>query len=234
MDLVKDAGPVVKVVLGFLVVFSVTSWAIIFLKWLLLRRAHKESDIFMKIFWETRQLEEIYRHSKQLMYAPLAEVFAAGYEELKRFRAGADQFTAADVHSDLDRERLSAAKMNVSRALQRSMTDQMAKLEKAIPFLATVGNTAPFIGLFGTVWGIMDSFHSIGAMGQASLAVVAPGISEALVATAVGLFAAIPAVVFYNHFAAKLRSLESSLNSFSSEFMNILERYILQAAPREK
>ncbi|MDP8224463.1 MAG: protein TolQ [Candidatus Lernaella stagnicola] len=227
IDLVKDAGLVVKSVLALLVVFSVVSWAIIFLKWLLLRRAQNENEIFLRAFWESRQLDDIHRHSKQLIHAPVAEVFAAGFEELKRFRQQGDAYTT-EGPAPMTRSTVAGARENVARALQRSAADQIAKLEKAIPFLATVGNTAPFIGLFGTVWGIMDSFQSIGASGQASLAVVAPGISEALVATAVGLFAAIPAVVFYNHFSAKLRSLEGSIESFSSEFMNILERHILK------
>lgn len=227
IDLVREAGPVVKAVLMLLAVFSVVSWAIIFLKWLLLRRAHSENEIFMKIFWESRQLEEIHRNSKDLIHAPVAEVFAAGYGELRRFRAQGDAFTTGQ-EQEMARDHISAARENVGRALRRSGSEQMGKLEKAIPFLATVGNTAPFIGLFGTVWGIMDSFQNIGVMGQASLAVVAPGISEALVATAVGLFAAIPAVVFYNHFSSKLRGLESAISGFESEFLNILERHILK------
>jgi biopolymer transport protein TolQ len=227
LELVKHAGPVVKLVLLLLIVFSVVSWAIIFLKWLLLRRASKENEIFLKIFWESRQLDEIHGHSKQLIHAPVAEVFSAGYEELRRFRKGGDDYNADHV-GEITPSRLGGVRENVARALRRSAGDQMARLEKAIPFLATVGNTAPFIGLFGTVWGIMDSFQNIGVTGQASLAVVAPGISEALVATAVGLFAAIPAVVFYNHFSAKLRNLEGSIESFSSEFLNILERHVLK------
>lgn len=226
IKLVSNAGPVVKGVLLILVIFSVVSWAIIFLKYLLLRRAHQESEIFLKIFWESRQLEDIYRSSKDLIHSPVAEVFAAGYDELKRFRSRSDDFSD-DKGKELPKSRAAAVKDNVGRALMRSMREQVTKLEKAVPFLATVGNTAPFIGLFGTVWGIMNSFQNIGLTGQASLAVVAPGISEALVATAVGLFAAIPAVVAYNYFSARLRTLESSIDSFSSEFMNILERHVL-------
>jgi len=225
--LVAAAGPVVKGVLLLLVLFSVISWAIIFLKFLLLRRAKQESEIFLKIFWESRQLDEIYRQSKQLLHSPVADVFAAGYDELKRFQSKGSDFSASAEKNGISPKSSTAVKDNVGRALMRSRSEQVTKLEKAVPFLATVGNTAPFIGLFGTVWGIMDSFHNIGLKGQASLAVVAPGISEALVATAVGLFAAIPAVVAYNYFSARLRTLESDIDSFSSEFMNILERHIL-------
>jgi biopolymer transport protein TolQ len=227
LDLVRHAGPVVKGVLAVLVLFSVISWAIIFFKWLLLRRAQRQTDIFLRVFWEARQLDEIYRSSKEFINAPAADVFAAGYEELKRFRTQGERFTA-EAPGEITKDRVATVKMNVNRALQRAITDQMAKLEKAVPFLATVGNTAPFIGLFGTVWGIMSSFQSIGAMGQATLAVVAPGISEALIATAVGLFAAIPAVVFYNHFSARLRVLETNVTSFANEFLNILDRHILK------
>nr|HPM78908.1 protein TolQ [bacterium] len=219
--LVAAAGPVVKGVLLLLVLFSVISWAIIFLKFLLLRRAKQESEIFLKIFWESRQLDEIYRQSKQLLHSPVADVFAAGYDELKRFQSKGSDFSASAEKNGISPKSSTAVKDNVGRALMRSRSEQVTKLEKAVPFLATVGNTAPFIGLFGTVWGIMDSFHNIGLKGQASLAVVAPGISEALVATAVGLFAAIPAVVAYNYFSARLRTLESDIDSFSSEFMNI-------------
>ncbi len=224
--LVSQAGPVVKGVLLLLVLASVVSWAIIFLKYLLLRRAHQESEIFLKIFWESRQLDEIYRSSKELIHSPLAEVFSAGFDELKRFRSRGDDFSAGEK-GEMPKNHMAAAKENVSRALMRATREQVTKLERAVPFLATVGNTAPFVGLFGTVWGIMDSFHHIGTTGQASLAVVAPGISEALVATAVGLFAAIPAVIAYNFFSSRLRAMESSIDSFSSEFMNILERHVL-------
>jgi len=225
--LVGDAGPVVKLVLVILVLFSVISWAIIFMKWLLLRRAHQESEIFLKIFWESRQLDDIYRSSKDLIHSPLAEVFAAAYDEIKRFQKKKDDFSDARP-DDSPRPSNAVVRDNVTRAMIRTTREQLTKMEKAVPFLATVGNTAPFIGLFGTVWGIMDSFQNIGLKGQASLAVVAPGISEALVATAVGLFAAIPAVVAFNYFAARLRSLEGSIDSFSSEFTNILERHLFR------
>jgi len=232
IDHVRSAGVEVIAVLIILAIFSVISWAIIFLKWLLLRRAQRENELFVKMFWESRQLDEIHRHSKSLIHAPNADVFAAGYEELRRFQEQGENFTAGGgAATTFSRDQLAAARENIQRALNRSINDQMSRLEKAVPFLATVGNTSPFIGLLGTVVGIIVAFGELSTMsekGQAALEVVGPGISQALIATAAGLFAAIPAVIFYNHFSAKLRALESQVNSFASEFMNILERHILK------
>lgn len=230
IEVVKHAGPVVKFIMALLVLFSITSWAIIFLKGLTLRKAAREGEIFLKMFWESRQLEEIYRSSRDLNQTPLAELYKAGYRELERFRGGSKNpeeiihQTPAVKGPVTNKE---AARENIARALRRTMTSELTRLERAIPFLATCGNTSPFIGLFGTVWGIMISFHDIGISGSASLAVVAPGISEALVATAIGLFAAIPAVIFFNHFNNKIRVLEAEMDAFSADFLNILERHIL-------
>ncbi len=224
--LVLDAGPMVKMVMVILLVFSIISWAIIFLKAILLRRAKKESDIFLKIFWESRQLEDIYNSSKHLVNSPLVGVFSTGYMELQRFRVKGTGFSEGS-HDPLPMKNPETAKENIERALKRAKATEITKLEKAVPFLATCGNTSPFIGLFGTVWGIMNSFQGIRQKGTAGLAAVAGGISEALVATALGLFAAIPAVVAYNYFVNKIRILENDINSFESEFMNILERHVL-------
>lgn len=226
MKLVMDAGPVVKMVMVVLLIFSVISWAIIFLKAILLRKAKKESDIFLKIFWESRQLEDIYNSSKHLIHSPLVEVFSAGYVELQRFRVKGTGFSEGRENS-LPMKSPETAKENIKRALNRAKATEVTKLEKAIPFLATCGSTSPFIGLFGTVWGIMNSFQGIRQKGTAGLSTVAGGISEALVATALGLFAAIPAVIAYNYFVNKIRVLENDINSFESEFMNILERHVL-------
>ncbi len=229
LQVLKEAGPVVKLVILILVIFSITSWAIIFLKGIMLRRATKEGDIFLKLFWESRQLEEIYRGTRDLAYTPLSEIYKAGFRELGRFRENGlpedPNRKATGLSGPVTKKE--AARENIIRALRRTMTSEITRLERAVPFLATCGNTSPFIGLFGTVWGIMISFHDIGQSGSASLSVVAPGISEALVATAIGLFAAIPAVIFYNHFTNKIRILESEMDTFSADFLNILERHIL-------
>ncbi|MCB1153820.1 MAG: protein TolQ [Deltaproteobacteria bacterium] len=230
IEVVTSAGPVVTFVMLLLGLFSVTSWAIIFLKGMMLRKAQKEGEIFLKLFWESRQLEEIYRGARDLTLTPLAEIYKAGYRELERFRhghRGDDAVTMGGGETKGPVVKREAARDNVVRALRRTMTSEMTRLERATPFLATCGSSSPFIGLFGTVWGIMISFHEIGAQGSASLDVVAPGISEALVATAIGLFAAIPAVIAYNHFSNKIRILESEMEAFSADFLNIVERHIL-------
>ena len=222
LKLVLDAGPVVKVVLAVLLAFSVISWSIIFLKFRQLRKVATESGSFLRIFWEADALDQIQSTAKLMKNSPTAEIFLAGFRELGRVRKARGDDANAPAHlAGID---------NVQRALHQATTTEVAKLERMVPFLATAGNTAPFIGLFGTVWGIMDSFRSIGVLESASLVVVAPGISEALVATAVGLFAAIPAVIFYNHFSSKIRAMEVELENFSGEFLNILERHLNRIA----
>lgn len=219
LSLVLNAGPVVKVVLLVLLIFSVISWAIIFTKFAMIRRASKESAIFLEAFWKARDLKEINQAAKSLQASPIAETFSAGYQELTRYRK------SRQGESDDEEAGFTGLEV-IKRTLRHAASAEVARLEKAVPFLATTGNSAPFIGLFGTVWGIMDSFRSIGEVGSASLAVVAPGISEALVATAMGLFAAIPAVIFYNFFSSRIRVLEVELDNFSGEFLNILERHV--------
>ena len=227
--LVQDAGLMVKCVLLVLIVFSVISWAIIFVKALQIMKARRESDLFLKLFWDSKTLDDVERGLDGFPSSPIAKIFAAGYGELKKVLAATGQ--AGDQSAGSSRTRL--ATDNVPRAMHRAKTVEITRLEKAVPFLATTGNTSPFIGLFGTVWGIMSSFQSIGVQGSASLAVVAPGISEALIATATGLFAAIPAVMAYNSFANRIRILEADMDSFSSEFQNMLERRLTTSASRE-
>ncbi|MBI4495914.1 MAG: protein TolQ [Deltaproteobacteria bacterium] len=230
MDLVLYSGPVVKIVLLILLFFSILSWAIIFSKYRLVSRAERESRLFLRVFWEGKQLSAIFGESKRLRYSPTAEVFRAGYVELTKLgqnkpnpggaREGGDPVSASVELSGLD---------NISRAMRQAETSEMTKLERALGFLATTGSTTPFIGLFGTVWGIMDAFRGIGMRGTATLAVVAPGISEALVATAAGLAAAIPAVVAYNYYINRIKVLSSEMENFSAELLNILKRHFLKA-----
>jgi len=181
----------------------------------------RDSDAFLAAFWSKKRLDAVAQDIKQYPDSPLTSLFREGYQELLKVQrvqndSEAQSFTAG----------LSAAD-NVSRALRRASTQETYRLEKYLTFLATTGSTAPFIGLFGTVWGIMGSFHGISKMGSASLAVVAPGISEALIATAIGLIAAIPAVVAYNHFLNKVNILIGEMDNFSQEFINIVE-YMLR------
>ncbi|MEA3464414.1 MAG: protein TolQ [Thermodesulfobacteriota bacterium] len=217
LDLIWNAGPVVKLVLLILVYFSVVSWTIIFYKIHIIKRAMRDSNAFLEAFWNKKRLDAVAQDLKLYEYSPMTALFREGYQELikvQRLQSGGEvqSFTSG----------LSGAE-NVARALRRASTQETHRLEKYLTFLATTGSTAPFIGLFGTVWGIMDSFHGIGQTGSASLAVVAPGISEALVATAIGLVAAIPAVVAYNHFLNKVNILIGEMDNFSQEFLNIVE-----------
>ena len=153
----------------------------------------------------------------------MAEVFRIGYEELGRLNKFLDRINADEMRMQPE-----TAEDNVERAMRGAMLAETQRLERFVPLLATTGNTAPFIGLFGTVWGIMSSFQEIGLKGAANLAVVAPGISEALIATAMGLVTAIPAVVAYNHFANKLRQIDSEMNNFAADFLNIIKRDLIR------
>jgi biopolymer transport protein TolQ len=216
-QLVLGAGPVVQVVLWLLVLFSILSWAVIFTKFKVIRSARKQNQEFENLFWEAGSLSTAYSQTRALSQSPLANVFRLGYAELgKVMRLSGD--------GGLPREVVD----NLRRAMARGQASEATRLQRAVTFLATCANTAPFIGLFGTVWGIMDSFRSIGATGAANLATVAPGIAEALVATATGLFAAIPAVVFYNHFNRRLQVLEAEMDSFSQDFLNLVERDVMR------
>ena len=228
IQLLGNAGVVVRFVLLLLLFFSVISWAIIIIKWRYIRKAYRESNRFIEYFWKSRDLASAYTKAKQLAGCPIARIFRIGYVELKKVSqfGGSPANEGARRSAEQLKGRISGAE-NVKRALRRAINTETTRMTQMVPFLATTGNTAPFIGLFGTVWGIMNSFHGIGERGSASLAVVAPGISEALVATAAGLAVAIPAVIAFNHFMQKIRVVESELISFSADFLNIIERDIL-------
>jgi biopolymer transport protein TolQ len=221
--MVAQAGPMVKFVLLVLALLSVVSWAIIFIKFRLLRRARQESSRFMDLYWQRKNFPTLYRDSKPLENSHLAQVFQMGYEELSRLNKYLER-TGPEALSG-DPEMLLE---NVERAMRGAILAEEQRLERFVPFLATTGNTAPFIGLFGTVWGIMTSFQEIGLKGAANLAVVAPGISEALIATAIGLGTAIPAVVGFNHFTNKLRQIDSEMNNFAADFLNLVKRDLLR------
>ncbi len=218
MELVLNAGPVVKLVLLILLYFSVVSWAIIFYKFWIIHRAVRDSERFQEFFWAKKRFDTISQGLGDFAHSPLAVLFREGYQELLKGQRRGEKEEEHAFSADL------GGAENVARALRRATTLETHRLEKFLTFLATTGSTAPFIGLFGTVWGIMDSFHGIGKTGNASLAVVAPGISEALVATAIGLVAAIPAVMGYNHFVNKVNVLTGEMDSFSQEFLNIVQR----------
>jgi biopolymer transport protein TolQ len=229
--MVGNAGLVVQFVLLILVFFSVVTWAIILLKFRYLKKAFEQSTVFVDHFWKDRDLSAAYARARQLTYSPVARTFRIGYAELKKLsqsgllESGRPEGKEGNNGNGAYQPALCTD--NIKRALRRSMNTETNRLSKLVPFLATTGSSAPFIGLFGTVWGIMNAFHDIGQRGSASLAVVAPGISEALIATAVGLAAAIPAVIAYNYFLNRIRVLESELQGFCADFLNIVERDIL-------
>ncbi len=223
-QMVADAGPMVKLVLLTLLIFSVISWAIIIYKMILLRKIEKETSAFYDIFWDKRQFPLIAGAAKNYENTPLSALFLSAYSELKSVMKGAEpaevgtgEGAAIITRTDLER---------IERILVKTGAIETARIEYAVPFLATTGNTAPFIGLFGTVWGIMNSFRSIGAKGAANLAVVAPGISEALVATAMGLIVAIPAVVGYNHLLSRTGRITREMDNFSADLINVIDKQL--------
>jgi len=218
-----------------LLFFSITSWAVILIKVRYIGRALKESAQFIDFFWKSRDLSNAFVKAKQLNASPIARIFRMGYLELKKLSQSGIS-APMSLPSASDAPSLGAQTSgieNVKRTLRRAINTEMTRLTQMVPFLATTGNTTPFIGLFGTVWGIMHSFRSIGLKGSANLAVVAPGISEALIATAAGLAVAIPSVIAFNYFNQKIRVIESELQSFSADFLNIVERDILRIERRK-
>jgi len=218
--IIAGAGIVVKLVLLLLLTFSIISWSIILFKFFQVQRAKSESERFMDFFWKSKRFDAIAAQVDRFANSPLTVLFNEGYGELKKVVDAENPSEGSGFSTDL------GGVENVSRALRRATNSEITRLEKYLTFLATTGSTSPFIGLFGTVWGIMTAFEGIGKTGSASLAVVAPGIAEALIATAIGLVAAIPAVMAYNHFQHKIRVLINEMDSFSTEFLNIVQRNI--------
>lgn len=217
--LIRDSGPVAIAVLLTLLLFSFVSWAIIVYKGLALRQAYQHSETFLEIFRKSAKFSEVHSVCVQLKASPLVGVFQAGYQEVnQQVRAGQAPAAAAaqrPVVKSLE---------SLTRALIRAATAETTRLERRLSFLATTAAVCPFVGLFGTTWGIMNAFADIGLQGSANLAVVAPGISEALITTATGLAAAIPAAVAYNYFASRVRVLTAMVDDFALEFLNIVER----------
>jgi biopolymer transport protein TolQ len=223
VDMVTHSGPVVQGVLYVLLVFSVVSWGIVFYKFRQIRQARRESERFTVVFWETKNLSSIHTASLEMKESPVAQVFRAGYQELMRITRSRKQANPAEGDPANDEGGIE----NVERAMRRATREQITGLERALTFLATTASTAPFIGLFGTVWGIMDAFRGLSVTGSSTIQAVAPGIAEALIATAIGLAAAIPSVMAYNYFSRQVRVLASDMENFSAEFLNIAERHFL-------
>jgi biopolymer transport protein TolQ len=215
--LIWGSGWVVRLVLITLVGCSIGCWGIAMAKSLEMRRAGQQSERFIEVFWDEKNLASIQSVSSDLRDSPVAQVFRAGYQELQRLtrsKRGDDEGDFGGVE-------------NVQRAMVRARTQEVTRLERGLTFLATTSSTAPFIGLFGTVWGIMTAFIGLSSATTSSIQAVAPGIAEALIATAVGLAAAIPAVVMHNRFARQVRVLAADMDTFMSEFLNIAERHFL-------
>jgi biopolymer transport protein TolQ len=218
LQIVSSAGLVGQGVLLLLAGASAVSWAIIVNKTLQIRRAERESAKFLAAFWQSKRLDAIYQAAEALPASPIGAVFRAGYVELSKVtqRKEGEASGMSDELGGIE---------NVERALKRAASSEVTALERRVSFLGTTASAAPFVGLFGTVWGIMSAFHKIYQMGNANLATVARPISEALIATAVGLFAAIPAVVAYNFFVSRIRVLDGEMQNFSSDFLNIVRRH---------
>ncbi|MCI0355488.1 MAG: protein TolQ [Acidobacteria bacterium] len=215
-NLIAQSGPVAKAVLAILLLFSVFSWAIMISKWGLFRKARVQSARFLKAFRKAQRLQDIASVASQFQPSPLVAVFEAGFEEYRR-QVGNPSGGVKNI-------------VAIQRATQIAASEELTRLERRLPWLATTGAVAPFIGLFGTVWGIIDAFHSLGTSGAATLRAVAPGISEALIATAAGLFAAIPAVVAYNQLTHSIREFGARMDDFALELLNVVER----GAPESK
>ena len=212
IDLVLNASGVVQLVLVILVLASVFSWSVIFDRARILKRARRAADEFEQRFWTSGDLSQLYRELGQSEEGSpgMAAIFRAGFKEFVRLRKnGPDPMIV---------------RQGAQRSMRIALSREMDTLETHLPFLATVGSTSPYVGLFGTVWGIMHSFHALGNVKQATIALVAPGISEALVATAIGLFAAIPAVIAYNRYSNQVERLNNRYEEFMEEFSTLLQR----------
>lgn len=221
LDRIFSAGPVVSLVLLVLVFMSVLTWAIFVSKWLYLKKIERNCDRFIKSFWDSRSLNDLNGRLLDYPYSPVREVFRNGYAEL--VRGSQMKENSSQANGDFA---ISVAIDNLTRTLQKSRQLEKRQLERYLPVLAISASACPFIGLFGTVWGIMSAFEGIARTGSSSLAAVAPGISEALIATAFGLAAAIPAVVGYNIAAYRIRMMMTHLDGFGNDFLNIVERYL--------
>ena len=225
-------GPVSQVVLFVLFLFSVVSWAIILYKWWSFRTVEREDRRFLSAQGQSRDPEELRRHARRYPGSSSAIVFLAVLDRLAPERDGLTTSSFENAAFDLPSEPPSPDRQYVDRAVAYIVQNQVAKQESYLPFLATTGNITPFIGLLGTVLGIIEAFHEIGKQGTASIAAVAPGVSEALIATAAGLFTAIPAVIAYNYFLSRIRKAAFRLEAFSVEVINAVQAHAKQAGVR--
>ncbi|HET9533140.1 MAG TPA: MotA/TolQ/ExbB proton channel family protein [Blastocatellia bacterium] len=215
IDLILKASPIAKAVLALLLLFSVVSWAIIFSKWFSLRRAERATSDFLARFSSRAKLSDVYIDSENNRQSPVARLFLAGYREITN-QMGDEHGRVRSVES-------------VQRVLQSASIDEVSSLEKNLSWLATTANASPFIGLFGTVVGIVIAFQGLTTATTSSIQSVAPGIAEALIATAAGIAAAVPAAIFYNYFLNRIKSLTAVMDRFSLELLNLIERNYIKA-----
>ena len=220
LESILSANIIVQITFVILLVMSIVSWAVILQKWILFKNIREENAYMEDIFMRTGSFEEIYTTARSHETSSYAQLFSSGYNEMQKILKIQEQAKSEDSSKNQKLFGLD----NIERALRREVDNEISLLEQGLMFLATTGNSCPFIGLFGTVFGIMDAFSKIAIMGSASLNVVAPGIAEALIATGFGLFAAIPASIFYNTFLNKIKKFELELNNFSIDFLNIAKR----------
>jgi len=235
VELVMQSSIMAKVVLLTLLVFSITSWAIMLNKLFVYRVSRDEDNRFLEVFSKTENLTQIYNFAKNLRLSPLARLFLTGYRELYVFQEMAKEERKKSKKQPLATgEKLTAQDIKgISLALNKSVNREVERFSKRLEFLATTGSTTPFIGLFGTVWGIMHSFRSIGVQGTASIGGVAPGIAEALIATAAGLITAIPAVIFFNYLNNKVFVLTSNMDDFCQDFVYLAEKNFMPSKKLE-
>ncbi len=222
VGLFLESGWVGKGIVILLLGFSVVSWAMILLKYQFLARAEKESHAFLAAFRKTKKVEELFAHAKAKKFSPLATLFIEGYNE-------AESIVKTLPDRKVTEEERPAVTQEIDRALKITSQDEIVYLERYLAFLATTGTVSPLLGLFGTIWGIMDSFYGIGLKGAGDISALAPGLAGALVTTIAGLFVAIPTVVAYNYFSEKIRDMAIRMDSFSMEFLSFIERSLLRS-----
>ncbi|HUK57437.1 MAG TPA: MotA/TolQ/ExbB proton channel family protein [Nitrospiria bacterium] len=230
IDLILSASIVTQAVLIVLLVFSLVSWAIIFQKFFLFRKAAAEDKRFFSLYWKVQSLIELRKAAMRMQRSPVARIFLAGME---RMDPGFSLKSEDDLRRIEDSGRTTGLKI-LERTLKRAVDEQIGALESYLSFLATTGNVSPFIGLFGTVLGIISAFQGISRQGTASITAVAPGVSEALVATAAGLLAAIPAVVAYNYYVSRIRVMASDMETFSAEFLSLVEERVVSPGAQSR
>ncbi|NTW59845.1 MAG: hypothetical protein HGB21_09940 [Nitrospirae bacterium] len=221
VGLFMESGWMGKVIMMILLCFSVVSWAMILLKFQYLRKAEKESLAFLQVFRKTKNIDELLASANQMKFSPVATLFIDGHKEVESIVKSLPGGTVTEADRPLVTE-------EIERSLQITAQDEVVYMERYLAFLGTTGTVGPLLGLFGTVWGIMDAFYGIGLKGSGDIGALAPGLAEALINTSGGLFVAIPAVIAYNYFAEKVKDMATRMDSFSIEFMSFVSRTYLR------